>query len=86
MNKAQNLLLLAEVEGVVDEIVDDVQHFVDEELRLEIERVEDGLALTPFHAEFCCILRSGPRLPLSLHLRALGHHLRKITSGILFKS
>ena len=42
-------LLVEEIESFVDDIVNGVENFVDEELRIQIQRFEDGLALTAFH-------------------------------------
>ena len=37
------------IEGIIDQIVDGVENFVDEKMRVEIQGFEDGLAFAAFH-------------------------------------
>ena len=44
------MLLEEEIESFLEHIVDDVENFVTEELRVQIKSTKHGLTLTPFHS------------------------------------
>lgn len=69
VNKGESVLLIEEIEGFVDEIVSGIENMVDEELRIQIQRIENRLTLTSFHS---LSLASTERFPAKLKTKGKG--------------